>query len=292
MRLPLLLTLSALALPLAAQSTGTSPCPDCATWNAPQRPFRIFGNTYFVGTHGLSAILIVSRRGHVLIDGGLPESAPQIAQHIRDLGFRVEDIKVILNSHVHFDHAGGIAALQRLSGAEVAASPATAATLRSGKPQRSEPQFGSLPAIPRVAHVRILKDRQVVRVETIAVTAIFTPGHSPGGTSWQWSACERETCATFVYADSQTPIAADDFFYTKSTTYPQALEDFARGQAALDSLPCSILLTPHPDASSLWQRLAKREAGDVNALVDPNACRTFAANARATLAKRIARERR
>src|SRR5215510_11455439 len=119
--------LALFALALAAMSAmaqpAVTPCASCATWNVPQAPFRIYGKTYYVGTHELSAILIASDQGLVLIDGALTESAPQIADHIRVLGFRPEDIKLILNSHVHFDHAAGIAGLQKLSGAKVAASP-------------------------------------------------------------------------------------------------------------------------------------------------------------------------
>ena len=94
----------------------------------PQQPFRIYGNSYYVGTHGLGSVLITSAAGHVLIDGDLPESVPQIVAHIRSLGFKAEDIKLIVNSHVHFDHAGGIAELQKLSGARVAASQWTRAS--------------------------------------------------------------------------------------------------------------------------------------------------------------------
>jgi len=112
-------------------------CKSCAVWNTPQAPFLIYGNTYYVGPRGLSSILvtsglITSGAGHVLIDGALPESASQIAANIRSLGFRIEDVKLIVNSHVHFDHAGGIAELQRLSGARVAASPWSAAVMKTG----------------------------------------------------------------------------------------------------------------------------------------------------------------
>ena len=100
-------------------------CKECAARNATQAPFRIYGNTYYVGVRGLSSILITSDQGHILIDGDLPESVPKISASIRSLGFRLEDVKLILNSHVHFDHAGGIAELQKLSGAEVAASAAS-----------------------------------------------------------------------------------------------------------------------------------------------------------------------
>jgi len=97
-------------------------CKDCAEWNTTQVPFRVYGNTYYVGVRGLSSILIASDQGHILIDGDLPESAPKIAASIRALGFRLEDVKLILNSHVHFDHAGGIAELQKLSSAPFHAS--------------------------------------------------------------------------------------------------------------------------------------------------------------------------
>src|SRR5688572_25950274 len=97
-------------------------CTQCEEWNKDQAPFRIFGNAYFVGTHGLSSVLITSPQGHVLIDGALPQSAPLIAAHVAKLGFKMTDVKLILNSHVHFDHAGGMAELQKLSGAKVIAS--------------------------------------------------------------------------------------------------------------------------------------------------------------------------
>src|SRR6476646_6746966 len=90
-------------------------CAQCREWNEPVEPFRVYGNTWYVGPHGLSSILITSDAGHILIDGALAESAPQIEANIRKLGFRVEDIKYILNSHTHFDHAGGIAELQKVS---------------------------------------------------------------------------------------------------------------------------------------------------------------------------------
>jgi metallo-beta-lactamase class B len=97
-------------------------CSSCAEWNAPREPFRVFGNTWYVGTEGLAAILITSPEGHVIIDGALPDSAPQILANVEKLGFKVSDVALILNTHAHFDHSGGIAALQRTTGARVAAS--------------------------------------------------------------------------------------------------------------------------------------------------------------------------
>ena len=113
-----------------------------AAWNRPQKPFKVFGNTYWVGTSSLGSVLVTSDAGHVLIDGALPESVPQIRDHIRELGFKVEDIKLILNTHDHYDHAGGIAELQRVSGARVAASAPSAAVLKTGMPEADDPQYG------------------------------------------------------------------------------------------------------------------------------------------------------
>jgi metallo-beta-lactamase class B len=286
------------ALTLAAQRGDTTPaaaptpdCPRCAEWNAPQRPFRVFGNTYYVGTHGLAAVLITSPQGHVLIDGGLPESAEPIMANVRALGFRVRDIRLILNSHAHFDHAGGIAALQRASGAAVAASPPSAPVLTSGTPGSDDPQYAIRVRFPRISGVRVVADGATVRVGTIALTAHLTPGHTPGGTTWSWRSCEARRCLEMVYADSQTPVSADDFMFTRSAAYPTALADFERGFGVLERLRCDVLLTPHPDASALWARVAARRRGQADALVDPEACRRYAAAARAQLARRVADER-
>ncbi|HEX6535199.1 MAG TPA: subclass B3 metallo-beta-lactamase [Gemmatimonadaceae bacterium] len=296
-RLALSIGLSLPPLPLAAQAADTAhvhapavTCPNCAEWNAPQRPFRIYGNTYYVGPHGLSAILLTSKEGHVLIDGALPESAPQIIANIQALGFRIEDVKLILNSHAHFDHAGGIAALQRASGANVAASPASALVLRRGASGPDDPQYGDALAFPPVPSVATIADGDTLRVGALVLTAHFTPGHTPGGTSWSWQSCDQGRCLDFVYADSQTPISADGFFFTRSQTYPTALADFARGFAVLERLPCDVLLTPHPGASGFWQRVASRDSSTTPALVDPDACRRYVATARQQLARREAAE--
>jgi metallo-beta-lactamase class B len=266
-------------------------CPSCAEWNAPTAPVHLFSNVYYVGTRGLSAILLTSDAGHILIDGGLPESAAPIMANVRTLGFRVEDIRAIVNSHAHYDHAGGIAALQRASGARVSASASSAAVFRNGVAGADDPQHDiALPFPPVTADVRVIADGDTVRVGSVAIAAHATPGHTPGGTSWSWRSCEGTTCLDFVYADSQTPISADGFFFTRSTAYPTALADFARGFAVLEQLPCDILLTPHPGASQLWERLDKRDHGQTDALQDRQACRRYTAGARAQLARRVGAE--
>ena len=275
---------------LPDSATRAKECPSCAEWNAPHKGFRLFGNAWYVGTNGLASVLLTSNGGHILLDGGLPESAPLIAANVQALGFRMEDVKLIVNSHDHFDHAGGIAALQKLSGARVAATASSAKVLQSGESGPDDPQFGLGIRFPGVSKVEVVTDGQKLRVGNVEITAHATGGHTPGGTSWSWKSCEGSRCLDMVYADSQTPISADNFYFTRNTTYPNALADFRKGFATLESVRCDILITPHPDASQLWTRLAARDAGNANALVDAMACQRYAASARKRLDARIATE--
>jgi metallo-beta-lactamase class B len=262
-------------------------CSSCAGWNEPQAPVKLHGNTYYVGTHGLTALLITSPEGHVLIDGALPNSAPLILENVRALGFDVRDIRLILNSHVHFDHAGGLAALQRASGARVAASEASAPVLERGTSAEGDPQHGILLDFPPVRNVRRVADGETLRVGDIALTAHLTPGHTQGGTSWTWRSCDDAGCVDVVYADSHSPISADGFRYSDSRAYPSAVADFERGFRTLEALPCDILVTPHPSGAALWERL---ERGP-QALIDREACKRYAAAGRQRLQQRLETER-
>lgn len=285
-----LLALAALA---SGQSgTPASSCADCPVWNERQEPFRIYGNAYYVGPHGLTSILLTSKAGHVLIDGALPESVPQVVANIRSLGFRVEDVKLIVNSHVHFDHGGGIAELRRLSGAQVAASPWSVEVLTKSGVGKGDPQFGSIPPVALVPRATTLRDGQTLRVGDIKLTAHFTPGHTPGGTSWTWRSCEGKRCLNLVYSDSMTPVSSDGFRFSDSREYPNAVRDFEKSFAFLRGTPCDILLTSHPDASGLWQRLENRRKGvRPDPLISPNACKELAERAAGQLRRRLESEK-
>ena len=260
-------------------------------WNQPQKPFQVYGNTYYVGTKGLSSILISSPKGHVLIDGALPESASIIAANIRALGFRIEDVKLILNTHVHFDHAGGIAELQKLSGAKVAASAASAKVLRSGEVDKDDPQYGGLPRIDPIADVTVFKDGEKLKVGEVTVTAHLTPGHTPGGTSWTWKSCEGQSCLNIVYGDSLNPISAPGYLYTDSKRNPNGVKQLETSYLTFGSFACDILLAPHPELVDLLGKLAKREQGaSPNPFIDAHACEAYAQASRESLTKRIATE--
>lgn len=253
-------------------------------WVQPQAPVKLFGNTFYVGTRGLSAVLVTSAQGHVLIDTGLPQSADAIAANIRALGFKLQDIKWILNSHAHSDHAGGIAALQRMTGASVASSAYGAHTMQAGRATERDPQYTLADTIPKVAAVEVFADRQSLSLGNITLTMHYTPGHTPGGTSWTWRACEQSQCLDFVYADSLTAVSDATFKYSGDDRYPNALEDFRNTLARVASLKCDVLITPHPEASDLWTRI------DRSALTDPDACRRYADHAAEKLEQRLRNE--
>jgi metallo-beta-lactamase class B len=270
-------------------------CDDCAKWNAPREPFRVFGNTYYVGVSELSSILITSDAGHILLDGGLTQSAPLIDANIRKLGFKTEDVKLIVNSHAHFDHAGGIAALQRATGARVAASAAGARALESGMPSLDDPQYAlgrAFMSFPRIASVRAVADGETLRVGPLAITAHYTPGHTPGSTTWTWRSCEGDRCLDLVYADSVTAISAPGFRYLDARNGAVPADAFRRSLETIAALPCDILLAPHPGFTGIDEKLEKRKGGAAeNAFVDPSACRAYAATGLAGLEKRLAEER-
>ena len=271
---------------------GMAHAQDRGTWTQPQEPFRIFGNTYFVGTRGLSAVLIASPTGAVLIDGAVRESAANIASNITAVGVRLRDVRLIVNSHVHSDHAGGISELQRRTGATVAALPWSAQVLRDGRKDRRDPQYEtSTPPAERVARVRTVHDGQVLHAGDVTITGHQTAGHTPGGTTWTWRSCEADRCLDFVYADSLTSVSADGFRFSDSRTYPEAIDDFRSGFAFLRTVSCDILLTPHPEASGFWDRIARRDSGQRDALIDRAQCARYADAGDAQLRRRLDAER-
>ena len=297
------IALAAMALPFAAHAetpaidplTQPIASPYAAQWNRPQQPARIHGDTYYVGVGGLSVVLIDTREGLILIDGALPQSVAAIKEHILELGFRLEDIKFILNTEAHFDHSGGIAALARDSGAQVVASPLGAQALRAGSVLALDPQAGEIDPMPAVENVREIADGETLQLGDVSVTARYTPGHTPGSTSWTWVSCEdaqRQDCLTVVFGASLTPVAADDFHYLGDERHADLTPAFRRVMQDFAKLPCDILISAHPDHSGGDQKLTQLLEGVTpNPFIDAQACRNYAAKNEAKLDARIAKEK-
>ena len=267
-------------------------CDNCKEWNKPVKPFNVYGNTWYVGVNGLSAVLITGPQGHILIDGALPQSAALIEANIKALGFRMRDVKLIVNSHAHWDHAGGIAALQRASGAVVAASASGAVALKSGTHVPDDPQFYAdhTVHVPKVAKVKVVREGETLTVGPIGITAHMTPGHTPGSTTWSWQSCEAGKCEEVVYADSLNPISRDDFHFTGKNGGPDISGAFAASIAKVGALKCDILLSAHPVLADTFAKAAARTPGN-NPFVDSAACREYAATASKLLEARLGKER-
>jgi metallo-beta-lactamase class B len=268
------------------------PCGNCAEWNKPQAPFKVYGNTWYVGTAGLSSLLVTSPQGHILLDGALPQSAAQIRKNIEALGFRIEDVKLILNSHAHWDHAGGIPALQKASGAQVAASPSSARVLETGTNVEDDPQYEPQHPvyIAKVPKVRVIHDGETVSVGPLKLTARLTPGHTPGATAWTWRSCEKNQCRDIVYADSLTSVSSDDFHFTGDATHPDISAAFRASIAKLGALPCDVVISTHPGFTDTFDKLAKRTP-EHNTFVAPGGCKALADESLKALEKRLAKER-
>ena len=234
----------------------------------PDEPFNIAGNLYYVGATGVTAFLITGPEGHVLIDGGYPETAPLIIASIAKLGFDIGEVKVLLNSHAHFDHAGGLRELQEVSGAKLWISEGDADIIAAGG--AGDRSFGPLRYVglgrfpaPRVDHR--FKDGDTIRVGPLALNAHVTAGHTPGCTTWSFPVYhgERDLLAVSICSLSLLPfmsLGADE-------SYPGIRSDFEQSFRTLRSLPAELFLGPHGSFFDLERK--RRERANADDPADP-----------------------
>jgi metallo-beta-lactamase class B len=253
-------------------------------WGDPAPPAHVFGNTWYVGTCGITTLLVQTPDGLVLLDGGIPAAADLVLDNVRKLGFPPTAIRWILVSHEHFDHAGAVAEIQRRTGAKVTAGPNQATLLRSGKPDPADPQAPLLHKEP-MQPIKVAKTQShgtALVAGGVSFTAWANPAHAPGSTSWTWQQCQGTDCRTIAYADSTSTISADGYRFADN---PARISAIRQGLSVIAALPCEILITPHPSASDLFPRLSGKQA-----LVRPDACSAYAAAAGQRFAERLARE--
>jgi metallo-beta-lactamase class B len=248
----------------------------------PAPPLHVFGNVYDVGTCGITVLLITSPRGHVLLDAATAEAAPSIVANIERLGLKLADVKLIGASHEHFDHVGGLAELQKRTGATVMAMPSAYVQLQTGQPDKSDPQFGGIAAFPAANVGIMLRDGFDVFQGGLRLTSWATPGHAPGSTSWTWRSCEDKRCLNIVYADSVSAVSADGYRFSDHKAYVRA---FRESLKFIGRMRCDLLITPHPGASNFIDRLEGKAP-----LIGPGQCAAYAANGRAALDARLAKE--
>lgn len=250
------------------------------SWRTPVKPLRITEHVWQIGTRGLTALLIKTDSGAVLIDGGMPQAADHLLANMRTLGVAPRDLKWILLSHGHADHAGPLAAIKRATGARVVANAESAHLLASGG--AGDIHFGDALLYPSVTVDRYVQDGEIIALGDLQFQVHFVPGHTPGSMAWTWREQREGKELDVAYVDSLT---APGYQLLDNPRYPYIVRDFRLTLAKVRDLPCELLLTPHPGASG-WSY------GDVATQEKVMDCRDYSTAAQIALDKRIEKERR
>jgi metallo-beta-lactamase class B len=246
-----------------------------AAWNQPVQPFRIIGSIYYVGAH-VSSFYIRTPQGAILLDGGLPETAPMIEKNIAELGFSINDVKFLLNSHAHYDHSGGLAELKKRSGAKMVASKRDTPVLNSG-----QGQFGAFPPV----HVdRIIGEGETVQLGGVTLTAHITPGHTKGCTTWTMPVIDSGKTYQVVFYCSTSVVDK----LVNNSAYPDIVADYERSFAKLFKMPCDVFLAPHAEFFNLDEKRKQLDAGKLNAFVDAKEMDRFIDTSEQAFRKRLA----
>lgn len=273
-----------LSLPAGAQKDATS-----RSWNQPVEPYKIIGNVYYVGASDITSYLITTPKGHILLDGGFEETVPIIRESIKKLGFKIEDVKILISSHAHYDHAAGLAELKKLTGATFYASEKDAPLHARGG--RNDFHFGDQFAYPPVTADRLLKDGGTVTLGGVTLTAHLTPGHTPGNTTWTMQA--QEGAERYAVAFVSSPTINPGVVLTNHPKYPEIAEDYAKAFRVLKSLPCDVFLGSHAgffDGLGKAERLRKGETP--NPFIDPKGCREFIERREKMYQEQLAKEQK
>jgi len=284
MRNPLLLAFLSSILAATALAKPPAPLPPSRgyqtpdDWRQPVTPFPIADHTWYVGTQKLAALLVKTDEGAVLIDGGLPQAADYVLANLRQLGVGPGQLKLILHTHAHIDHAGALAALQRATGATLVSNAESAVLLARGG--TDDLHFGNDLVFPPAHADRLVMDGETLALGGLQLQVHFTPAHTPGSMSWTWTDTRDGQPVRIAYVDS---LSAPGYKLVGNPRYPNILDDYRRGQAVVRTLPCDLLITPHPDASG-WQP----ERGK---LAEPLTCQAYADKAANALDAEVAKQR-
>lgn len=254
----------------------------------PVAPFQVADHVYFVGNSSVGVFLITGTEGHVLLDTGYASMVPQVTSSIEALGFDASDVRILLNSHAHLDHAGGHATFKARTGAQVLAHVRDVASLESGG--REDPVLGGGTSFPPVRVDRVIEDGETVRLGEIEMVANLTPGHTPGCTSWSTRVRVEGEDRTAVFICSLS-ILGGVRLSGPDATYSGIEEDFRRSYAVLRELDCEVFLASHSGFFDLGSKLARlRTDPGTNPFLDPEGCSTYVDRAEARFMERLASE--
>ncbi len=256
-------------------------------WIKPMAPVKIGDNLYYVGSEGLSAWLITTPRGLILIDGPMEQNVASIEANIRALGFKPSDIKILLNTHAHFDHAAGFAQLKKVTGASLLASAGDKPLLEDGVYPGSED----------VAYLRfkpvkvdaVLKDRDTVTLGGVTLTAHITPGHTPGCTTWTFPV-KIDGVVRKALLWCSTTVAANRL--VTKPQYPRIVADYRASFVRLEAMKADVFLAPHAEQFGFAEKRAAMAPGKPSPFVDPTEIGRRIAASRAAFEAELARQQK
>lgn len=257
--------------------------------NQPIEPYRIAGSLYYVGSSGISSYLMATPAGHVVIDAGYEATVPMIEANIRKLGFRVSDVRILLNTQAHYDHAAGFAALKKDSGAQLMVSGPDADVIERGGLR--DFSFGDTYPFPPATVDRRLKDGDTVTLGKLTLHAHVTPGHTRGCTTWSFEVTENGRALQVVEMCGLTVL--DSTRLTGNALYPEIVSDYERTFTALRKLPVDIFIGAHPvyyDGDAKAAKLKANPSGP-NPFIDPDGYRRYIDNAERIFRERLAKEK-
>jgi metallo-beta-lactamase class B len=242
-------------------------------WTVPFPPHHIAGNLYYVGSEDLASYLIVTPRGHILINSSLTESVPLIKTSVEQLGFHFSDIKILLISHAHYDHAEGSETVLKMTGAKYYVMDADVPTIESGGKEDFQYGRDMWAHFPAVKVDRVLHDGDKVELGGAVLVAHLTPGHTKGTTTWTMDETEggRTLHAVIVGSPNVNP----GYKLAGNKSYPQIAEDYKHGFEVLKSLPCDVFLGAHGSYYGLKEKYERWNGGDLDAFIDPSGYKSF-----------------
>jgi metallo-beta-lactamase class B len=256
--------------------------------NQPVAPFRIIGNVYYVGASDIASYLIVTPAGNIVLDGGFVQTAPQIEANIQTLGYKLGDVKILVNSHAHFDHAAGLAELKGKTGAKLVAMKGDTEELARGG--RDDFFFGDTALFPAVKPDRGIQDGDTVSLGGTTLTAHLTPGHTRGCTTWTMTALDAGKAYNVVFVCSATVLPGYQLVGHES--YPGIAADYEKSFRVWKSLPCDVFLASHGQFYNLTEkREALQNGAKENPFIDPKGYQDYVSQNEADFQTELTRQK-
>ena len=256
--------LTAAALLLAAPMAGLQA--QNADWTRPFPGHRVIGNLYAVGTYGLGVFLIASDAGHILINTGLEDSTPLIRENIESVGFRLEDVRILLTMQAHWDHTAALAEIKEITGAGVWATRGDGRVIEDGG--FSDPHFGGRVSFRPVEVDRIISDGEIIELGEIRLRVHEHPGHTEGSSSYSMQVSENGRDYDVVVANMGT--INDGKKLVVDPTYPGVAEDFARTYASQKTMDVDVWVAAHGGQYGLHDKYEPGQAYNPDTFVDPD----------------------